>query len=119
MMIDGLQEQNQQLLQDKAAIEDMKQNNIVMLAGGIKSLEQQLIATNMEIADFQSQLEIEQGLVSKLRAEKDAMTPEKKGLLLGQNQVGEGKAPVQEATPKANVLTSMFKWGSKKPAAQP
>jgi uncharacterized protein (DUF3084 family) len=54
MMLDGLQEQNQQLMADKAAIEDSKQQNIVALATQIKSLEQQLIAANMEIADVQS-----------------------------------------------------------------
>lgn len=54
MMLDGLQEQNQQLMADKAAIEDSKQQKIVELATQIKSLEQQLIAANMEIADVQS-----------------------------------------------------------------
>jgi len=54
MMLDGLQEQNQWLLADKAAIEDSKQQNIVALATQIKSLEQQLIDANMEIANVQS-----------------------------------------------------------------
>lgn len=53
-MLNGLQEQNQQLIAEKAAIEDSKQQNIVALATQIKSLEQQLIAANMEIADVQS-----------------------------------------------------------------
>ena len=57
------------------------------------SLEQQLIEANMEIANVRSQVEIEQGLVNKLRIEKHALesTNETFGEVLDSNAIKETK----------------------------
>lgn len=54
LMIEELQDQNQRLLFDKSLIEDAKQFGISKLAVQIKQLEQQLIHSNMEIANVKS-----------------------------------------------------------------
>ena len=58
-------------LKDK--IEAAKQQRIKELAIDVKVLEKELIQANMDIADLQSRIEIEQGLLTKLKCERDIM----------------------------------------------
>lgn len=98
--MDELTRLNKKLVVQRQAIEDQKQQTIQALTMQVKSLEQALINSNMEIAQSKAQLEVETQIVAKLKQEQDSLLPQ------------EGELRIERT---ANMFGGFFKGWSKQP----